>query len=139
MNKRDIAVDLLKKFLGLPYKWGGNDPMEGFDCSGLVIEMLQSVGIMERKADFNADGLSKLYPETELIQPGVLVFYDWNNDGVMDHVEIVAFLDEDGEVFTIGASGGNSATSSQEVAQGQNAYVKVRPLVPGYKIATDPF
>lgn len=139
MTKRDIAVDLLKKFLGLPYKWGGNDTIGGFDCSGLVIEVLQSTGIMPRKEDHTADGLSKLYPETEILQAGVLVFYDWNKDGVMEHVEMVALVDDDGEVFTIGASGGGNATTTPQRASEANAYIKLRPILQGYAKAVDPY
>jgi len=29
------------------YLWGGDDPLAGFDCSGFVIEILKSVGILE--------------------------------------------------------------------------------------------
>lgn len=139
MNKRDIAIDALKRHLGIPYKWGGNDPMEGFDCSGLVIDMLQTVGIFARDKDTTAHGLSLLYPETEIIQPGVLVFYDWNKDGRADHVEVVALVDDDGEVFTIGASGGNSSTTTLNNAITGNAFVKMRPLMSGYYKAVDPF
>lgn len=139
MNKREIAVSILKKALGLPYKWGGNDPISGFDCSGLMIEVLQSTGKLAKNIDMTADGLSKKYPETDILQPGVMVYWDWNKDGRIDHVEMIALVDDDGEVFTIGASGGSSATTSAKAAIDQNAYVKLRPLVAGYVMANDPY
>lgn len=139
MNKRDIALDVLKRYVGLPYRWGGNDPMTGFDCSGLMVEVLQSVGLMGRKEDYNANQLAEQYAETDILQPGVMVFYDWNKDGVIDHVEMVVSVSEEGDIFTIGASGGNSATTSEIAAANQNAFVKVRPLMEGYKLANDPF
>ena len=43
-----MILELLKlyalSFLGTPYRWGGDDPLEGFDCSGLVQELLASIG-----------------------------------------------------------------------------------------------
>jgi len=30
------VVDDAKKYLGLPYVWGGTDPQKGLNCSGLV-------------------------------------------------------------------------------------------------------
>lgn len=139
MTKRELAVEALKMHLGLPYKWGGNDPLSGFDCSGLMVEVLQTVGKLASTSDYTAHGLSKKYPETDILQPGVMVFWDWNKDGRIDHVEMIALIDEDGEVYTVGASGGDSTTVSQERAIISDAYVKLRPLVGGYIAARDPF
>lgn len=139
MKPRDIAVHVLKNSVGTPYRWGGDDPLGGFDCSGLVIEALKSSGKMAEQKDYTADALSKLFPETEIFQPGVLVFWDWNKDGLIDHVEMIAFEDEDGTFFTVGASGGGPGTITNQDAQNANAYVKIRPLREGYIRAVDPF
>jgi hypothetical protein len=139
MKKIDIGLEILKKSLGLPYRWGGNDPIVGFDCSGLMVEVLQGVGILKKNTDYTAHGLSKLFAETDILKPGVMVYWDWNKDGFMDHVEMIAFIDDDGQLFTIGASGGDSTTSSENSASSQNAYVKLRPLLEGWHSANDPF
>lgn len=39
-----ILRDYALKFVGLPYKWGGAHPLEGYDCSGFVQELLASAG-----------------------------------------------------------------------------------------------
>lgn len=139
MNKRDLALDIAKRFLNLPYRWGGDDTIGGFDCSGLVIEILKGVGIVSEKFDATANQLASQFEETEILQPGVLVYWDWNKDGKIDHVEMVAFVDDNGEVFTIGASGGGSSTTSPQSAQEANAFVKIRPLRSGYELTNDPF
>lgn len=139
MKKRDIALKVLEQSVGLPYRWGGDDPVGGFDCSGLMVEVLKATGIFGEKGDATAQGLSKLYPETDILQVGVMVYWDWNNDGVIDHVEMVAHVDEEGDVYTIGASGGGSATTTTLAAESSNAYIKVRPLRKGYVLANDPF
>ncbi len=33
-----------RKYLGVPYRWGGTDPRTGLDCSGLVIVALRDAG-----------------------------------------------------------------------------------------------
>ena len=50
MDKRELFVDVLWNYLGTWYSWGGDDP-EGFDCSGLVVEGLKSVGMIPRGGD----------------------------------------------------------------------------------------
>lgn len=139
MTKRDLVVDALKTHMGLPYKWGGDDPLSGFDCSGLMIEILQAVGIIAIGTDDTAHGLSKKFVETDILQPGVMVYWDWNKDGRIDHVEMIALVDDDGEVYTIGASGGDSSTTNLSAAIFANGYVKMRPLMKGYILANDPF
>ena len=139
MKKIEYALAIAEQLLNTPYRWGGNDPMEGFDCSGLIIEILQSVGLFKRDKDTTAHGLSLLYPETDVLEAGTLVFYDWNGDKRMDHVEMIIAIDEDGQLFTIGASGGDDKTTSLTNAQMQNAYVKIRPLREGYIKAVNPF
>ncbi|HWD37738.1 MAG TPA: C40 family peptidase [Fimbriimonas sp.] len=32
-------------FIGTPYKWGGNDPINGIDCSGFVKDMYGRIGV----------------------------------------------------------------------------------------------
>lgn len=139
MNQRELATKLAEQHLGLPYRWGGDDPLVGFDCSGLVIEILQSVGKLPRNADYTADDLSRVFPETEVLQPGALVFYDWDNSGRIDHVEMIVHIDDDGELYTIAASGGGIDTVDENSAQFANAYVKIRPLQPGHTVVSDPF
>src|SRR6478735_5153197 len=41
----DQVVAEAKKYLGLPYVWGGTDPTKGMDCSGLVQVVYRKFGI----------------------------------------------------------------------------------------------
>ena len=131
--KRAIAVQLAFSMVGKPYIWGGDDPMKGFDCSGLVIEILKSVGLLPRKGDWTAQGLYDLFKGQEVNEPraGCLAFY-----GVpkISHVE---WLETDD--LTIAASGGGSKTLTEADAIRQNAYVKIRPLRPDVVAFVDPF
>jgi len=133
MNElRDLALDVAQSHLGRYYSWGGDDP-SGFDCSGLVVEVLKSCGKIPRKADFTARGLydwacrngGAVGIPTE---PGCLVFWGaTSSPNSIFHVEI-AWGIFDGTWVSMGASGGGSKTKTREDAIRDNAFIKIRPM-----------
>ncbi len=137
-SARDIALWIWENELGEPYIWGGDDPVQGWDCSGLVIEGLKSVGRLPKRGDWTAAGLRNMYEEIDDldIRPGCLLF--WEHRGKTVHVEIVWKIVND-IILTIGASGGGSRTKTEEDAVASNAYVKVRPAREGWAAVVDPF
>jgi len=138
-NKRDLAIFIAFRYLGLPYIWGGDDPVKGFDCSGLVVELLKSVGVLPRDGDLSSRGLFRKFEENERTHPeaGFLVFYSSpSKPERINHVEFC--IDSE---LAIGASGGGSKTKTLEDAARMNAYTKIRPIrrdrpIVGY---VDPF
>jgi cell wall-associated NlpC family hydrolase len=128
IHQLQLAEKVAWSLHGLPYRWGGDDTIEGFDCSGMVIEILKSVGILPRSGpvtDWTAHGLWDRFAgkEREKPQLGCLAFY-WNN-GKTKIVHIEFCLDSK---HTMGASGGGYKTTSFEAASRSNAFIKVRPI-----------
>lgn len=123
MDKRQIATKYAWSFLGRWYKWGGSTP-KGFDCSGLCVEILQAVGLIDRKADYTAQGLYEKFKDKKTDKPkeGCLVFWG-ENDKKIIHIEYCI-----SEELAIGASGGGSKTLTVQDAIKQNAFVKIRPF-----------
>lgn len=140
---RDACLFLLEQELGIPYRWAGDDPIAGFDCSGLVQEGLRAVGILPASTDYSAhDLLNVAFSDRPRITVpssvarGMLVF--WPGAERIRHVEMV-WAKVEGRALMIGASGGGPATTSLDAAVKSNAYVKIHPLAPGWIAAVDPF
>jgi len=133
---RALAVEYAWHWIGTPYVWGGDD-FSGYDCSGLVVEILQGVGRLAHGRDYSADALLAIFRPNAVAQPyaGCLKFW-LDPSGRAVHVELV--IDEG---HTIGASGGGSLTTTPAEAVKQNAFVKLRPLTyrSGPSIIVDPF
>ena len=133
---REVAVRVAWASYGKPYIWGGDDAIAGFDFSGFVIEILQSVGILPR-GDWTAAGLwNRFLPlRVDEALPGCLVFWKAGS-GRIRHVEFCI-----GNELSIGASGGGSGTRTEEDAIRHNAFVKVRPIEGRGQVAgfADPF
>ena len=42
---RNEIVETARRFIGLPYQWGGSSPDDGFDCSGLTMAVYRINGL----------------------------------------------------------------------------------------------
>ena len=139
---RSEAVRYIQQWIGKPYKWGGDD-FSGWDCSGLIHETLQSVGLEKSGYDCTANQLYlnfkngrivELTEESPYIRHGYLVF--WFKNGKAYHVAMTI-----NEFQICEAAGGDSDTITEEDAIRDNAYVRNRRLNyrgENYKIV-DPF
>jgi cell wall-associated NlpC family hydrolase len=56
----DLLIQYAMSFIGVPYRWGGSNPITGFDCSGLVQEILKSV-YMDPPGDQTAEALYQYF------------------------------------------------------------------------------
>ena len=123
---RSKAAEYLQHFIGFPYLWGGNDPMSGFDCSGLIVEVLQAVGIIPNKSDYTAAALYERFDKGAIDRGymGCLVFW-YGSDKKEKIIHVEMMIDD---FHTVGASGGGSRTTSLAAAIAENAFIKMRPL-----------
>ena len=78
-----------KKYIGLPYVWGGTDPQKGVDCSGLVQCVYKSLGYDLPRVSADQARAGRPVASMAQAQPGDLIAWDNSsrNNGV-DHIAI---------------------------------------------------
>ena len=122
-------VEYAKCFIGRPYIWAGNGSGKcegGFDCSGLVVESLQAVGVLANGSDYSAKALYKHLLDQGWVKVprGFETASDlcfWGKaEGSIVHVSIVI-----GPRQHLEAGGGGSGSKTAGTSTGM---VRVRPL-----------
>lgn len=80
------VVEIAKQYLGIPYRYGGNSPATGFDCSGFVKYVYSQMGVnLNRVA---ADQmLNGIWVDPSQLQPGDIIGF-YNSSGYISHVGI---------------------------------------------------
>ena len=123
---REIMIFWLTRHVGQVYRWGGNNGITGYDCSGLAQEFLLSFGAHPQVGtDMTAQVLyDSLKPKSKenIFDSGSLVFFGKNVKAIT-HVGILI-----NDSLMVEAGGGGSKTLTQQDAINQNAFVRIRPL-----------
>lgn len=120
MTKQDLFINYALRFVGTPYLWGGSNPINGLDCSGLVQLLLSFFGL-DPKGDQTANDLyqySIQYGLKSSPQCGALAFYG----NVNRVIHVAMFLDNE---RIIEAAGGGSNVIDIKTAASHDAFVKV--------------
>ncbi|MDX6479931.1 MAG: peptidoglycan DL-endopeptidase CwlO [Gaiellaceae bacterium] len=69
------AVTYAKKFIGVPYSYGGSSPRTGFDCSGFVRYVYQRFGISLPHSSYSDLSYGRRVLR-KYLKPGDLVFFN---------------------------------------------------------------
>ncbi|WP_010092196.1 C40 family peptidase, partial [Burkholderia ubonensis] len=75
VGQEEISIQAMS-LVGVPYRWGGNTPDSGFDCSGLVryvVGRAADVNLPRTTADMSSRGMSI---DPEQVAPGDLIFFN---------------------------------------------------------------
>lgn len=69
------AAHIALKAVGVPYRWGGESPSSGFDCSGLIRWAYERVGIDLPHNSYALYGEGRRVSAAKL-EPGDLLFFE---------------------------------------------------------------
>ena len=91
---RKKVVDYGKKFVGTTYKYAGQSPKTGFDCSGFTSYVLKEFGVMASPASA-IQATEGRYVSIEKVMPGDLIFFGESKNKI-SHVALVVKRGSDG-------------------------------------------
>ena len=84
-NLRDELVKTAKRFIGIPYRWGGTTAKNGFDCSGLTMVSYRLNGLNLPRVSRSQFKAGKWVSKKNL-KPGDLVFFATKGGTRVTHV-----------------------------------------------------
>lgn len=118
----------LKSCIGIPYLWRGKDP-HGLDCSGTVTFSYKQSGGEDISNFWNCAKLIQECTQSAPVDycPGMLAFYGPFKKSPT-HVMTV-WKDDTGHLCVLGATGGNSDTTTIAIANQIGACVKMKPTI----------
>ena len=71
----DAVIADAKKYLGVPYVWGGTDPSKGLDCSGFVQRVYKDMGIQLPRVSGDQAKVGSAVPSLAQAQPGDILAF----------------------------------------------------------------
>ena len=121
---KELVITYALSFIGTPYKWAGNNPLTGWDCSGFIQEVLKAHDLLDgydNSAQMIFEYMAKNGSSSSMERGAILFFgKDINN---ITHVALSL-----GNNVMLECGGGDASTTSLERAKEQGAFVRIRTI-----------
>lgn len=127
----DDIINIAKKYIGLPYRYGAMSPKYGFDCSGLVHYVFKQQNIILTRNSRSQYREGTDVPVRQELQKGDLVFFTGvHSKTTIGHVGIVIEANaETGEFLFIHAGRGGVRINSSSDGHYNRRYVGARRIL----------
>lgn len=133
------ANDVLFRALGLvgtPYRYGGNTPDSGFDCSGLIGYVYRdAAGLLLPRSTRELSGMSAPAVLRESLQAGDLLFFATEGNGKVSHAGIYV---GEGRFVHAPSAGGTVRLESLSVPYWQKRYLGAKRVLDTGRFAHNP-
>lgn len=124
------AEDVLFRAIGLvgtPYRYGGNTPAGGFDCSGLIGYVYRdAAGISLPRSTRELSAMRVPSVKRDALQSGDLVFFATSGGSTVSHAGIYV---GDGRFVHAPSSGGTVRLDRLDNTYWQRAYLSARRVI----------
>lgn len=134
-----VAEDVLFRAIGLvgtPYRWGGNTPDSGFDCSGLIGYVYRdAAGISLPRTTREMIGVRAPNIDIQALQSGDLVFFATNGGSQVSHAGIYV---GEGRFVHAPSTGGTVRLDYLSNSYWHKAYLQAKRIIPSAHLATNP-
>lgn len=134
-----VADDVLLRAIGLvgtPYRYGGNTPDSGFDCSGLIGYVYRdAAGIRLPRSTRELLAMPVPSVRREALQTGDLVFFATAGGGQVSHAGIYV---GEGRFVHAPSSGGTVRLESLSTGYWQRSYLNAKRVIAAGHLANNP-
>ncbi|CAG8867323.1 hypothetical protein PS627_02430 [Pseudomonas fluorescens] len=134
-----VAEDVLFRAIGLvgtPYRWGGNTPDSGFDCSGLIGYVYRdAAGISLPRTTREMIGVRAPDIDIQALQSGDLVFFATSGGSQVSHAGIYV---GEGRFVHAPSTGGTVRLDYLSNSYWHKAYLQAKRIIPSGNLATNP-
>lgn len=133
------AEDVLFRAIGLvgtPYRWGGNTPDSGFDCSGLIGYVYRdAAGISLPRTTRDMIVMRAPSVDINALQSGDLVFFATNGGAQVSHAGIYV---GEGRFVHAPSTGGTVRLDYLSSSYWAKAYLQAKRVLPPGHLAQNP-
>ncbi len=114
-GKKQEMLEVSYKYIGTPYKWGGENINRGIDCSAFVQQLFGSIGVNLPRTAAEQALVGEPITELQNLQPGDrLYFYD-RKRGRIGHTGIFLGFFQDGGAYFIHSSSNNHGVATDDL------------------------
>jgi cell wall-associated NlpC family hydrolase len=105
-------VQVASRYLGTPYKWGGNDLVAGIDCSGFVSQVFRQFGVKLPRTAQEQSYIGMAVDRVDQLQAGDRLYFTDGDRMRITHTGIYM-----GNGYFIHSSSGNNGVSTNFLSE----------------------